>query len=98
MWAALYLVLALAAASAFYLGSRHQQICVVSQSPRLRRAGWLLLALAWAAAWRALGVWGGGFAMLTAFMLAVVVWPYVDAWRSIRKRRQGPRENARHVG
>lgn len=98
MWAALYLVLALAAASAFYLGSRHQQVCTVSQPQRLRRAGWLLLALAWAAASRALGLWGGGFAMLTAFMLAVVAWPYVDAWRRIRKRGPEPQEDARHVG
>ena len=98
MWAALYLVLAMAAASAFYLGSRHQRICMVTHPKRLRRLGWLLLALAWAAAWRALGVWGGGFAMLTAFMLAAVVWPYAEAWRGIRKRGQEPREGARHVG
>jgi hypothetical protein len=85
MYAALYLVLALASALAFYLGSRRQRLCVVTRPRRLRLAGGLLLALAWGAAWRALGLWSGGFAMLTAFMLAAIVLPCLDAWQAGRK-------------
>jgi len=89
----LYLALAVAAAIAFYLGSRHQRLRDVTHPGRWRAVGWLLLVLAWAAAWRALGFWGGGFAMLTAFMLTAVVLPYLGAWRDGRRS-----EEARHVG
>lgn len=97
MYAAFYFVLALASACAFYLGSRHQRLRVVVRPGRWRLAGCLLLGLAWSAAWRALGLWGGGFAMLTAFMLAAVALPYLDAWRHIRRvgRKQ---EEVHHVG
>lgn len=101
MFAVLYLVLALASATAFYLSSRHQQLRAVANPRQLRAAGWLLLALAWAAAWRALGFWGGGFAMLTAFMLAAVIWPYLNAYLATRRSAgQTPRKNeeVRHVG
>lgn len=93
----LYLALAVAAAIAFYLGSRHQSLRAVARPGRLRTAGWLLLALAWGAAWRTLGVWGGGFAMLTAFMLAAVALPYVNAGLNawLARRKDG---EARHVG
>lgn len=89
----LYLALGIAAAIAFYLGSRHQRLRAVAHPRRLRLAGWLLLALAWAAAWRVHGVWGGGFAMLTAFMLTAVTLPYLNAWWAGRKTGE-----ARHVG
>lgn len=92
MYAVLYLVFALISASAFYLGSRHQRLRVVARPRRLRLAGWLLLVLGWGAAWRALGFWGGGFAMLTAFMLMAVALPYVDAWRSTRQSRSGEQD------
>jgi hypothetical protein len=97
MYAALYLLLALASACAFYLGSRHQRLCAVDRPRRLRLAGSLLLVLAWGAAWRSLGFWGGGFAMLTAFMLAAVVLPYLDAWRHIMMLERKDQE-AGHVG
>jgi hypothetical protein len=89
----LYLALAIAAAIAFYLGSRHQSLRAVAQPRRLRLAGWLLLVLAWVVAWRALGFWGGGFAMLTAFMLTAVALPYLNAWIAGRKNGE-----TRHVG
>ena len=89
----LYLALAMAAAIAFYLGSRHQSLRAVAHPRRLRLAGGLLLVLAWAAAWCALGFWGGGFAMLTAFMLTAVALPYLNAW--VAGRRDG---ETRHVG
>jgi len=98
MWATLYLVLALASASAFYLSSRHQRLCVVRWPRRLRSIAWVLLVLAWAAAEQALGLWGGGFAMLTAFMLTLVVLPYLDAWRSVRQSKGAKHEESRPVG
>ncbi|MCF4165267.1 hypothetical protein L2U69_06400 [Zavarzinia compransoris] len=91
-------MLALAAAGAFYLGSPHQRLRGVRRPRRLRRAGWLLLVLAWAAAWRALGFWGGGFAMLTAFMLAAVALPYADVWYGAWKSERKARKEIRHVG
>lgn len=98
MWATLYLLIALASASAFYLSSRHQQLCVVSRPRRLRFLAWLSLVLAWSVAEQALGLWSGGFATLTAFMLAVVVLPYLDTWRSVRKSKRTKQEESRHVG
>ena len=97
MFTALYLVLALASACAFYLSCRHQRLCRVTRPRRLRRAGVLLLALAWGAAWRTLGFWGGGFDMLTAFMLAAVVLPCLNAWRDIRLAGSKDRKDI-HVG
>lgn len=98
MWAAFYLVFAVAAACAFYLGSRHQKLCAPSQPQQLRRAGWLLAALAWGASWRALGIWAGGFAMLTAFMLASVLLPYADAWLRVLRSAPDAQLDDRHVG
>lgn len=98
MWAAFYMVFAVAAACAFYLGSRHQKLCAPSQPQQLRRAGWLLAALAWGASWRALGIWAGGFAMLTAFMLASVLLPYADAWLRVLRSAPDAQLDDRHVG
>ncbi len=89
----LYFPLAIMSAIAFFLGSRHHQWRRTASLPwRWRIAGSLQLIAAWAAAWQELGLWGGGFAMLTAFMLAAVGVPYLHAWW-----RSGHAES-RHVG
>ncbi|UXH76229.1 hypothetical protein [Roseateles amylovorans] len=77
----LYAALAALAAMAFFLGSRHHRLRMSVTPARWRSAGWLLLLLAWAAAWWSIGFWSGGFAMLTAFMLVAVGLPYLQAWR-----------------
>lgn len=85
----LYLLSSLASALAFYLATAHQQLRPGwrAHARALRGLGWLLAALALAAAIIALGTWAGVFSALTAFMLGAVLLPYLDAWRRVRRER-----------
>ncbi len=81
-----WLILSVLAALACYLASPHQRLYPRVQ-PRhrlLHIASGACAALAAAVAIAALGLWPGVFAALTASMLALVLLPYVDAWRSTR--------------
>ena len=90
---ALYLLLSLLSALGFYLPSPHQRLWPAAgrAARALRLAAGCGSAAATAAAIAALGTWAGLFAALTALMLALVLLPYVDAWRFARK-------GLRHVG
>ncbi len=82
-----YLLLSMAAALCFYLACAHQKFWpgARAHARALRAAGWLCAALGMAAAIAAMGLWAGVFAALTALMLALVMLPYIDAWRQARK-------------
>lgn len=90
---AAWLVLSLLAALGFYTASPHQRLWPRLGTRRrlLRVAAGLCLAVATAVAAIALGLWPGVFAALTAWMLALVLLPYLDAWRQARR-------SAAHVG
>lgn len=90
---ATYLFFSTLAALGFYLPSTHQRFWPGAHAHvcALRIAAWVATALAAVAAIAALGPWAGVFAALTVLMLALVLLPYLDAWRQLR------REN-RHVG
>ena len=81
------LLLCLLAALGFYLACAHQRLWPSARAhARLLRAGaWACAALATVAAIVERGVWAGMFMALTALMLALVLLPYVDAWRQTRK-------------
>lgn len=85
----LYLLLSALAAAGFYLASAHQQLWAGARgrARALRGGAWFCAALAVAAAIAALGMWAGVFAAATALMLALVVLPYLDAWRRQRGGR-----------
>ncbi len=86
---AAWLILSVLTALACYLASPHQRLCPRVQ-PRhrlLRFAAGAGAILATAIAVVELGWWPGVFAALTAQMLALVLLPYVDAWRSGRSAR-----------
>lgn len=90
---ALYLLLSLLSATAFYLASPHQRLSARLAAHRIqaRIVAWLSAVLAIAVAIVALGTWAGVFSALTAWMLCTVLLPYLDAWRQARK-------GASHVG
>lgn len=90
---ATYLFFSTLAALGFYLSSTHQRFWPGAHVHvrALRVVAWAGTALAVAAAIAALGPWAGVFAALTVLMLELVLLPYLDAWRQLR------REN-RHVG
>ncbi|WP_440224283.1 hypothetical protein ACQQ2N_03460 [Dokdonella sp. MW10] len=90
MTTALWLVLSLVSALALHLASPHQHLRPVlrSHARALRIAAGLAAAGALAAAIVELGIWAGVFAMLTAWMLGVVVLPYLDAWRRARREHR----------
>ncbi|CAD0299635.1 hypothetical protein LYZ77_00820 [Xanthomonas hortorum pv. vitians] len=92
----LYLLTAAASAFAFYLATTHQRLVLRRRlSARLLRSGGsVLLVLSLACAIRALGVWAGVFAAVTALMLAAVALPYLDVWQQARAQRR----QVRHVG
>ena len=98
MTTALYLLLSLLAGLAFYLACAHQRLrpALRSRARVLRVAAWSLALLATFAAIAGMGVWAGVFAALTALMLALVVLPYLDAWRQLRATRAV--EGEEHVG
>lgn len=81
------LVLSLLAALGFYLACAHQRLWprARAHARKLRAGASTCVALATAAAIAESGLWAGAFAALTAFMLALVLLPYVDAWRQTRK-------------
>lgn len=82
-----YLACALFAALGFYLGCRHQRLWALGEGhARLAHwAGWGFSLLSLVAAIRLLGVWAGVFSALTALMLVLVLLPYLDGWRQLRK-------------
>lgn len=84
---AAYLFLSLLAALGFYLCSAHQRLWPGARTHvrALRALAWASAALATAVAIAVLGVWAGVFASLTALMLALVLLPYADAWRQLRR-------------
>jgi hypothetical protein len=84
---ALYLLLSLLSASAFYLASPHQRLSTRLAAHRtpVRIAAWLSAGFAIIAAIASLGVWAGLFSALTAWMLYTVLLPYLDAWHRTRK-------------
>lgn len=91
---ALYLLSSLLAGLGFYLATAHQQFLprLHARAALLLRTGaWLCTLLAVLAAIRALGVWAGAFAALTAIMLVAVLLPYLDAGLQGLRRK-------RHVG
>ena len=85
-----YLLLAAIAASGFYLASPHQRLWAGGRNHvrGLRACASGCAALAMAAAIAELGLWAGVFASLTMAMLALVVLPYLDAWRQLRAEWQ----------
>ncbi|KLD69403.1 hypothetical protein [Xanthomonas pisi] len=91
-----YLLAAAASAFSFYLATMHQRLLLQRRlSTRLLRiGGCVLLVLSLACAIRALGVWAGVFAALTALMLVAVALPYLDVWQQARAQRR----QVRHVG
>ena len=84
---AICLVLSLLAALGFYLASAHQRLWSPGRTHAraLRAAACVCAALAAAAGIAGFGLWAGVFAALTALMLALVLLPYVDAWRRVRR-------------
>jgi len=90
---ALYLLSSLLAGLGFYLATAHQQFLprLRAQARLVRTGAWLCTLLAVLAAIRALGVWAGAFAALTAIMLMAVLLPYLDAGLQGFRRK-------RHVG
>jgi hypothetical protein len=90
---AAWLSLSLLAALGVYLACAHQQLWPRARGHArgLHLAAVACAACALAAAIADLGVTAGVFAASTAFMLATVLLPYLDAWRRLRKER-------RHVG
>ena len=85
----LYLLTATLAALLFYLASPRQQFwpTATSKVRLLRVLALFSSVLAWAFADSALGVWAGFFATLAVLMLALVVLPFIDAYR--RKQHVG---------
>ncbi len=83
-----YLLFAALSASSFYLCSAHQRLWpgARTHARALRALAWASAALATAVAIAMLGVWAGVFASLTALMLALVLLPYADAWRQLRRK------------
>lgn len=81
-----YFLLAVLAATCFYLAAPHQRLALSLQRQQaaLRIGGVALCVVAILLARQSLGFWAGFFAVLTTFMLGCVVLPYVDAWRSHR--------------
>ena len=81
-----YLLLAALAASGFYLASPHQRLWAAgrNRARALRACALACAAMATAVAVVELGLWAGVFASLTVVMLALVAWPYLDAWRQLR--------------
>ena len=90
---ALYLLSSLLAGLGFYLATAHQQFLprLRAQARLVRTGAWLCTLLAVLAAIRALGIWAGAFAALTAIMLVAVLLPYLDAGLQELRRK-------RHVG
>ena len=90
---ALYLLSSLLAGLGFYLATAHQQFLprLRAQARLVRTGAWLCTLLAVLAAIRALGIWAGAFAALTAIMLVAVLLPYLDAGLQGLRRK-------RHVG
>ena len=90
---ALYLLSSLLAGLGFYLATAHQQFLprLRAQARLVRTGAWLCTLLAVLAAIRALGIWAGAFAALTAIMLMAVLLPYLDAGLQGFRRK-------RHVG
>ena len=84
---ALYLLLSLLSASAFYLASPHQRLStrLAAHRTTVRMVAWLSAAGAIITAIVVLGVWAGVFSALTAWMLCTVLLPYLDAWQRTRK-------------
>jgi len=93
---AAWLALSLLSALGFYLAGSHQRLWprARGRAGTLRALAWLCAAGAVAAAIAALGVTAGVYSALTAFMLAAVLLPYLDAWRQAR----GARKETGHVG
>lgn len=85
---AAYLFLSFLAALGFYLSSAHQRLLpsVPMRVGRLRMTAWAGTAVALVVAVLHLGLWAGVFSALTALMLALVLLPYVDAARRLRKQ------------
>lgn len=88
----LYLIFSTLAGLGFYLGTRHQRLWLAAQSQHSRWRGlaWLSSAIATACAVVAMGLWAGVFSALTAVMLVMVVLPYLDAWRELRRANPAP--------
>ncbi|MBB5369386.1 MULTISPECIES: hypothetical protein [unclassified Janthinobacterium] len=86
MWAGI--VLAWLSAACLYLASPHQSLWLAAGTQlrlRLRRVSATVAAIAsvWLAAIDC-GVACAFFIVLSAFMLALVALPYLDAWRKVR--------------
>ena len=90
---AAWLLLSLLAALGFYLASTHQRLWrrAHGRAGALRIAATLCLAASIAVAIVAMGVTAGVFSALTAFMLAAVLLPCLDAWRQLRAETRGAR-------
>lgn len=84
----LWLIPSLLAGLCLYLASPHQQLRPARGNARiLRGAAAACAVLGTGVAVWLLGWWAGGFAALTALMFAMVLLPYADAWRRVRKAR-----------
>ena len=84
-----WIALAVIAALAFYLSTTHQRCWKSAQfhAQRWRLVGCIAGVLSTGSAILAIGTWPGVFAAFTAMMLAMVILPYVDAWRHSRRGR-----------
>lgn len=80
--------LAALAALGLYLACAHQGVWPAARAHArtLRAAAGLCMALSVAAGVVALGTWPGLFAALAAWMMTLVLLPYLDAWRRLRRK------------
>ena len=87
MLTTLCLLLAAGAALAFYLATKHQNLCPAGRrhARGLRIAGTLAVLSGLAAGIAARGTWAGSFTTLTALMQAAVLLPCIDAGRRLRR-------------
>jgi len=88
---AAWLALSLLSALGFYLASTHQRLWprAHGHAGALRIVAALCAAAASVAATAAMGATAGVFSVSTAFMLAAVLLPCLDAWRQLRATRNG---------
>ncbi|MEJ1961097.1 MAG: hypothetical protein WDO56_05915 [Gammaproteobacteria bacterium] len=94
-----YLIAAVMASGCFYLATGHQRLLPAASAyaSRLRAAACVFALVSVLAGARAYGFWSGLFAALTALMLACVLLPYLDAWRSAARGESHMARGASHV-